>query len=204
MLGVPAFADNDVNVCALGERACGGCKGVDNFLWITVSNGIGGGLVLDGRLYRGKNNCAGEIGHFIVEEDALSARECGCGRRGCLEAMAAGPGIAAAYAGLTGIEASAWQIAERAKAGEEAARKVYERAGGYIGKAAAFCANLLNLEKAVIGGGVSGSYELFHPAMVGAAERYIMKEANPGFCFERTALGYDAALVGCGLCRVRL
>lgn len=92
--GKPVFADNDVNACAWGEKIFGVCQNVDNFLWITISNGIGGGLVLDGRVYPGKFSGAAEIGHFnVVEDGAL----CGCGRHGCLEATASGQGVARAY-----------------------------------------------------------------------------------------------------------
>ncbi len=92
--GKPVFADNDVNACAWAEKVFGACQDVENFVWITISNGIGGGLVLDGKVYAGKFSGAAEIGHFnVVENGAL----CGCGNRGCLEATAAGPGIARRY-----------------------------------------------------------------------------------------------------------
>ena len=92
--GKPVFADNDVNACAWAEKVFGACQGVDNFVWITISNGIGGGLVLDGKVYAGKFSGAAEIGHFNVVENGAP---CGCGNRGCLEATAAGPGIARRY-----------------------------------------------------------------------------------------------------------
>ena len=92
--GKPVFADNDVNACAWAEKVFGACQGVENFVWITISNGIGGGLVLDGKVYAGKFSGAAEIGHFNVVEDGAP---CGCGNRGCLEATAAGPGIARRY-----------------------------------------------------------------------------------------------------------
>ena len=93
--GKPVFADNDVNACAWAEKVFGACQGVDNFVWITISNGIGGGLVLDGKVYAGKFSGAAEIGHFNVVENGGAL--CGCGNRGCLEATAAGPGIARRY-----------------------------------------------------------------------------------------------------------
>ncbi len=93
--GKPVFADNDVNACAWAEKVFGACQGVDNFVWITISNGIGGGLVLDGKVYAGKFSGAAEIGHFNVVESGGAL--CGCGNRGCLEATAAGPGIARRY-----------------------------------------------------------------------------------------------------------
>ncbi len=92
--GKPVFGDNDVNACAWGEKVFGVCQNVENFLWITISNGIGGGLVLNGKIYPGKYAGAAEIGHCnVVENGEL----CGCGNRGCLEATAAGPSIARAY-----------------------------------------------------------------------------------------------------------
>ena len=90
----PVFADNDVNACAWGEKIFGVCQEVDDFLWITISNGIGGGLILNGRIYPGKFLGAAEIGHFKVVEGGAP---CGCGGRGCLEATASGLGIARAY-----------------------------------------------------------------------------------------------------------
>ncbi len=90
----PVFADNDVNACAWGEKIFGVCQEHDDFLWVTVSNGIGGGLVLNGRPYAGKFSGAAEIGHFCVVENGAV---CGCGNRGCLEATAAGPAIARTY-----------------------------------------------------------------------------------------------------------
>ena len=99
----PVFADNDVNACAWAEKVFGVCQDVDNFVWITISNGIGGGLVLDGKVYPGKFSGAAEIGHFNVVEDGAP---CGCGNRGCLEATAAGPAIARSYRELVDAAAA--------------------------------------------------------------------------------------------------
>lgn len=109
----PVFADNDVNACAWAEKVFGACQGVDNFVWITISNGIGGGLVLDGKVYAGKFSGAAEIGHFNVVEDGGAL--CGCGNRGCLEATAAGPGIARRYRESVAKIAESAQNAERAE-----------------------------------------------------------------------------------------
>ena len=110
--GKPVFADNDVNACAWAEKVFGACQGVDNFVWITISNGIGGGLVLDGKVYAGKFSGAAEIGHFNVVENGAP---CGCGNRGCLEATAAGPGIARRYRELVkdvfnGVDAASSEL----------------------------------------------------------------------------------------------
>jgi glucokinase len=193
----PVFIDNDVNACALAERYFGICKETKDFLWITVSNGIGGGLVLGGEIYRGHFGNAGEIGHFnIVEENGF---RCGCGNYGCLEAEAAGPGIARRYAALLnkGVpELTAREIAELAKSGDEVAKSVFDITGRLIGKAASYAVNLLNLEKVVIGGGVSNSFDLLFPSMETSFRAKVFRDANPNAVFAKTGLGYDAGLAG--------
>ena len=193
----PVFIDNDVNACALAERRFGVCQETKNFLWITVSNGIGGGLVLNGEVYAGHFGNAGEIGHFnVVEEGGF---RCGCGNEGCLEAEAAGPGIARRYAAMlkkTIPDVSARQIAELVRAGDETAKTVFDFTGRLIGKAASYAVNLLNLEKVVIGGGVSNSFDLLLPSMEASFRRKVFRDANPKVVFERTGLGLDAGLAG--------
>ena len=193
----PVFIENDVNACALAERQFGICKNTKDFLWITVSNGIGGGLILDGKIYGGHFGNAGEIGHFnVVEENGF---RCGCGNYGCLEAEAAGPGIARRYAALLKKELphlSAREIADRARAGEEAAKSVFDTTGRLIGKAASYVVNILNLEKVVIGGGVSNAFDLLFPAMESSFREKVFRDANPQVRFEKTGLGLDAGLAG--------
>jgi glucokinase len=193
----PVFIDNDVNACALAEWQFGICKETKDFLWITVSNGIGGGLVLNGEIYRGHFGNAGEIGHFnVVEENGF---RCGCGNYGCLEAEAAGPGIARRYAALLKQEPpvlSAREIAELAKSGDETAKTVFDITGRLIGKAAGYAVNLLNLEKIVIGGGVSRSFDLLPPSMEASFREKVFRDANRHAVFAQTGLGYDAGLAG--------
>jgi len=189
------FIDNDVNACALAERTFGICKETKDFLWITVSNGIGGGLILGGEVYRGSFGNAGEIGHFsVVEENGF---RCGCGNYGCLEAEAAGPGIARRYAALMNKEVpdlSAREIANLAREGNPTAKSVFETTGRLIGKAASYAVNLLNLEKVVIGGGVSNSFDLLFPSMETTFRAKIFRDANPNTVFAKTGLGLDAGL----------
>jgi len=205
--GKPVFIDNDVNACALAERRFGICAGTKDFLWITVSNGIGGGLVLGGEVYAGHFGNAGEIGHVCVIEEG--GFRCGCGNYGCLEAEAAGPGIARRYAALMGKEffdlsaehlateqLAAEQIAELARAGDETAKSVFDTTGRLIGKAASYAVNLLNLEKVVIGGGVSNSFDLLLPSMEASFREKVFRDANPSVVFEKTALGTNAGLAG--------
>ena len=193
-LNLDVYIENDVNACAVGEKIYGACKEKDDFLWITVSNGIGGALYLQGKLYTGATGNAGEIGHFIVEEDTEAV--CGCGKCGCLEAMASGKGIERAYAKITGMHKTAQEIALQAKAGDAVSAEVFEKAGGYIGKALAYAVNLLNLQTVVIGGGVSESFDLLAPFISKALDKYIFRQGNRSVCIQKTGLGYYAALVG--------
>lgn len=192
--GVPVAVDNDVNACALAEKMYGKCRDVDHFLWMTVSNGIGGGLILDGIPYRGHFGNAAEIGHFGIAD----AFPCGCGNVGCLEAEAAGPGIVRRYRKLKGddVPVSARDVVEKARAGDMIAREVVETTGSLIGKALSYVVNLLNLQMIVLGGGVMESFEEFYPSMQKTFQAHLFRGANPSVRIEKSALGYNAALVG--------
>jgi len=134
--GLPTFVDNDAKALALGEGWKGAAEGVENFIAMVVSTGVGGGIVLDGRLLDGADGNAGHVGHVVVEP---SGRECVCGGRGCLEAEASGPSIAA----ITGRPAA------------EADAATIERTGTLVGRAVASVANLLDLQLAVVAGSVA-------------------------------------------------
>ena len=186
----PVHIENDVNACAVAERRFGCCAGVDDFIWITVSNGIGGSVFANGRLYTGHGGNAGEIGHIKVKDDDEFL--CGCGDFGCVEAVAAGPGIKKRHGGNFEAE----QIAAMARAGDAFAQKVMYDTGYYIGKALSAAVNMLNPEMAVFGGGVSQSFDLIEPGIKAALQRYMFKSANKDIRLAKTALSYNAALIG--------
>jgi glucokinase len=198
ILQVPVYIENDVNSCAVAERKFGCCKNIDDFLWVTVSNGIGGAVFTGGKIYSGSRFSAGEIGHFIVEEQG--GFKCGCGRYGCLEAQASGAAIPKHYFKIKQIpfdkSLSAKEIADFANAGDDAAVKSFDIAGRYIGKALAAAANLLNPKKIILGGGVMMSSSLILPAINEAFEKAVFKSANRDIKIEKTSLGYNAALLG--------
>lgn len=194
MTKLPTFADNDVNVSALAERRFGVCKATDDFLWITVSNGIGGGLYLNGKLYRGQSLSAGEIGHFVVEE---GGRKCGCGNHGCLEAHASGASIAEIYHEKTGLDISAKDIADLARNGDKTALEIWQSAGSYIGKAAAYAVNLLNIDTVVLGGGAAEAFDLLAPTATEYLNKNLFSKANPNVKILHSAPGKYAALMGC-------
>ena len=187
----PVYIENDVNACAVAEKYFGCCKDTDDFIWITVSNGIGGSVFVNGGLYTGYSGNAGEFGHInVIENDNKFL--CGCGNYGCAEAVAAGPGIMKRYGGTLNAE----QIAAEARNGNIAARDVFYDTGHYIGKALAAAVNMLNPEMAVFGGGVSQSFDLIEQGIKDALAKYMFKAANKDIKIMRTALSYNAALIG--------
>ena len=192
--GLPSCADNDVNLSALAERYFGACQNCNDFLWITISNGIGGGLFLNGDLYRGEHLTAGEIGHVIVEE---SGRLCGCGKHGCLEAMASGASLSAIYEEMYHKKMGTKDIATLAFQGDKNAISLFQQAGFYIGKAAAHTINLLGLRTVVLGGGMSESFSLLQTGIQDALDRCVFKQANPTVNVIPSPLGSYAALKGC-------
>ncbi len=160
----PVAMDNDANAAALGEFRFGAGRGYRNVLYVTVSTGIGAGVILDGKLYRGSRGLSGEIGHMIVQPDGPP---CPCGKRGCVEAVAAGPSIArdyAAKAGLAPESATAQDVFRWANRGDQVARNVVQQAIRLLGIGLANAINLLDPDVVVIGGGVSRAGDaLFSP-----------------------------------------
>ena len=163
-LKLPVRMENDANAAGLGEKIFGQGRGLENFIYITVSTGIGGGIVVHGKLLEGASFVAGEVGHMTI---VANGERCGCGRKGCLEAYASGSAMAR-YAGkhLTPKEKKAIlkyssrgnleakTIGLAARSGNRAALKIYERAGFYLGIGIANLLNILNPQKVILGGGV--------------------------------------------------
>lgn len=185
---------NDVDACALAEKLYGGGKDLDDFLWITVSNGIGGGLVLGGQVYPGASMGAGEIGHICVA--GQDGRLCGCGKKGCLEAHASGASLSSIHFERTGERLSAKELAQCALAGDESAKILFFEAGEHLGTAMAAAVNLLNLPCVFIGGGVSASLDLLRGGMEKALKEKMLMQPNRNFMIRRTSLGYEAGLYG--------
>ena len=162
----PVFVDNDVNVMALGEHREGVGKGEDNVLFVKIGTGIGGGIIADGHLQRGSQGCAGDIGHICVDPEGPV---CSCGNRGCLEAMAAAPAIAAkaerwAREGLSPVleemfdergALTARDVGEAASLGDYHALQIIRESGRLVGQVLATLVSTLNPSIIVVGGGVA-------------------------------------------------
>lgn len=191
--GLKCFIENDVNVCAIGEKFYGCCKDESDYVWVTVSNGVGGALYLSNDLYVGQGFNAGEIGHFYINSNSYV---CGCGRRGCLETFSSGQGISREYYKRTGINLSAGEIADLVRNGDKTAELVFKRAGNALGKALSYVVNLLNVNKIILGGGVMESFDLIKPTLMQTLEKYTFVQANKNVMVEKTKLGYHAAVIG--------
>ncbi|MDX9916510.1 MAG: ROK family protein [Gudongella sp.] len=201
--GVPVFIDNDAQACALAEKMLGSCKDNSDFLYLTVSNGVGGAVFADDKLYYGGFGHAGEIGHVVVVEDG---HRCNCGNDGCLEMYAAGPGIVRNYRSLGGAEVEgldAKYISELALSGDEIALKTFELEGYYLGKAIGAVCNVLNPEKVVIGGGVSLSFSLFEDSLNRILKKSVYQKANEGLIIEPSPFGYNGGLYGAAALALR-
>ena len=175
-LKTKVILENDANAAALGEKWLGAARDVDDMAMLTLGTGVGGGLVLGGRIWHGMNGMAGEFGHSTVEPEG---HPCGCGNRGCLEqyasataivrmareTIAENPSSALAKASHSDAEFSSKSIYNLAIQGDEDARRIFRRVGRALGIVLSMMVNSLNLPIYVIGGGVSSAWEAFSPAI---------------------------------------
>ena len=146
-INVPAFLQNDANACALAEWQFGAGRGCKNMVFLTFGTGMGAGLILDGRLYAGTNDMAGEVGHVRLAPDGPE----GYGKRGSFEGFCSGGGIRQLAQMELGKDLSCKQLCELADAGDADARRVLEKSADYLGRALAVLIDILNPERIVIG-----------------------------------------------------
>ena len=207
-LGLPVLLENDANAAALGENRFGAGRGTRFMVYLTISTGVGGGIIIDGKVYHGATGAAGELGHMVVW---FNGPRCLCGERGCLEAIASGTGLAwraqelvdrGDAPGLARIkrergELDADEIADAARAGDEDARRLFDEAGLYLGVALANYVNIFNPEMIVLGGGVvAGAADLFLERAEGTMRELARKEPLKYVRLERAALGDRSGPLG--------
>lgn len=192
--GLPVRMHNDAVAAALAEARWGAGRGVSSLLGMVVSTGVGGGLVLDGRPVDGPTGNAGHVGHVVAEPDGSP---CACGGRGCLEAVARGPAIAAdaVTRGWRG-EPTAAAVADGARAGDPACAAAYDRAGRAIGTVLAGLVALLDLDVVSIGGGVSLAGDVLFDPLRAAYDRHAGMAYTRRVRIVPATFGRDASLVG--------
>lgn len=202
-LNLPCVLENDANAAAIGENWLGASKDFKNSIMVTLGTGIGGGIMMDGRILRGADGTAGEIGHICVEPFGVP---CGCGSRGCVEQYASATAIVRLARELEGnypkselpekSKLSSQEIYEAGLSGDELALEVFRRQGFYLGIALAGLINVLNTEVIVIGGGASAGWDLFVPQMFEQIRQRTYREASERAKITRAALGDDAGILG--------
>lgn len=207
-LGVVVTLENDASAAALGEHRYGAGKGTRHMLYFTVSTGIGGGIIIDGRLYTGASGAAGEMGHMII--DMNSAATCPWCERGCLEALASGTAIARrgealaaagqapALARLREAEGAVTsEMMSRAmQSGDEACRDVFRETGRHMGIGLANYVNIFNPQAIVIGGGVSRSGPDFIDAAREKMHAHAIRALSKDVRLELAGLGERSGLMG--------
>lgn len=165
LLGLEVMLENDANAAAVGEHVYGAGRGSRHMLYLTISTGIGGGIIIDGRLYRGKSGAAGELGHIVLD---MNGPLCGCGARGCVESLASGTAIAREAQQLIAAgqapvlsrlaqeegEVTAETVYKAALEGEEISGRLLKQAGVYLGTALASYLSIFEPDTIVLGGGV--------------------------------------------------
>ena len=207
--GLNVTMENDANAAAYGEYIAGAGHGSRHMFYVTIGNGIGGALILDGKLWLGDSGFAGEFGHITIDPEGI---ECTCGNVGCLETVASAPNIvrrtherlmrdSTSSLSRLGLNKNftAADIAHAANDGDDFALMMLERTGRYIGTAIAAVINLLNIERIVLGGRIMEAGDLIlHPIIREAGRRSFQP------CFEATqivaaALGSDAVPIGAAM-----
>ncbi len=207
-LGVKTFLTNDANAAALGEFYFGAGRGAHNFIYITISTGIGGGIIIDDRLYTGATGTAGEVGHMTIDADGPPCR---CGNKGCWEALASGSALAKEarrkisqgaqtaildYADGDIDKVTAETVQQAAEQGDALAEELIARTGYYFGIGLANLINIFNPELIVIGGGLSNMGDrLLKPAFRMAEERSFRQTCQK-VRLARAELGPNSGVLG--------
>ncbi len=202
------FIDNDVNLMALGEFTFGAGKGTKNLLCLTLGTGVGGGLIIDGEIYRGSHLAAGEIGHVPV---SVTGPRCGCGGRGCLEAyvgnrylvrQAARALASGRKSKITKMAGGDWRkitpeiLSRAARAGDTLAREIWEAAGTRIGVVLVGMLNVFDPEMIVIGGGISRAGRILFSPLNAAVKARTSRFPSGWFKIVPARLGDDAGVIG--------
>lgn len=203
-LGLPAILENDANAAAVGEMWQGAARGCRTIICVTLGTGVGGGIILDGELWRGVDGAAAEIGHMCV--DPFGGVACTCGSRGCLEVFASATAIvrmtreASPRYPESVLHASSNLTAEAIFAagleGDELALEIFRRMGVYLGIGLANLINILNPEMIVIGGGVVNGWDLFEKHMMQQVEERAFPLLAARVKIERAKCGDYAGLLG--------
>ncbi len=194
-LGIPIILENDANAAALGEHWMGAGRGVKNLFLLTLGTGIGGGIIIDGKVLHGFAGMAGEPGHMTVYPDG---NPCGCGNQGCLEKHASATAIVgmARMMGLGNHDITSADVYDMAAGGNAKAKLVFECMGRALGIAIANLINLFNFPLYLLSGGPLPAWEMFAPTMLSEVKRRSYTYSRTATKIEKATLGGEAGLYG--------
>lgn len=192
-LELPVYVDNDANLGALSELVWGAGRGIGDLAYVKASTGVGAGLVIGGRVHRGPDGTAGEIGHLSLDD---AGPVCRCGNRGCLETFVGGPFLVELLARSHGPGITLRQLIALALEGDAGCRRVIADAGHHIGVGAAYLCNLLNPRRIVIGGDLAGAGELLLEPVRAALRRHAIPGATRQLSVVPGQLGERAEVLG--------
>jgi glucokinase-like ROK family protein len=192
-LDVPILVDNDANLGALAEAAFGAGQDAADLIYLKVASGIGAGLLLNGRLYRGTGGLAGEFGHFLVDPNGLVCR---CGNRGCLETLAATGALVELLRRSHGEDVTVQRMLDLARAGDTGCRRVIADAGRAIGRAVSMLINVLNPELVVVGGDLADAGDLLLDGVRDSIARATLPSAAEAARVVTGVLGDRAQVLG--------
>ena len=193
-LGWPVFLENDANAAAVGEMWLGAARGCTDVVSVTLGTGVGGGVILKGRLWRGSHGSAGEIGHTTV--DPFSGLKCKCGNTGCLELFASATAIVRMARELGMKESSAEEVYDAGLKGDKQALTVFTRFGMYLGIGLANLINLIDPQVIVITGGAVNGWDLFATEMYRQVEERAFRATAQQVRIARSECGDNAGLLG--------
>jgi glucokinase len=192
-LGLPVILENDANAAALGEKWMGAGKNYDDLVLLTLGTGIGGGIIVHGRILHGFVGMAAEVGHITVDP---SGNPCGCGNNGCLEKHASATAVVC-MAKLMGLgEVSAEDVFHLAEQGDEKAHVVWRHMGKHLGVGLAALANIFNCPLYLLSGGLLPAWDYFTPAMFEELKRRSFIFRSTPSRVEKAVLGSEAGLYG--------
>ena len=193
-LGWPVFLENDANAAAVGEMWLGAARGCKDVISVTLGTGVGGGVILNGKLWRGSHGSAGEIGHTTV--DPFSGLKCKCGNTGCLELFASATAIVRMARELGMNELTAEDVYEAGRNGDERALSVFKRFGMYLGIGLANLMNLIDPQIIVISGGAVNGWDLFANEMYRQVGERAFRATAQQVKIARAECGDNAGLLG--------
>src|ERR1700754_4925789 len=192
-LDVPVMVDNDANLGALAEAAFGAGRDAGDLIYLKISSGIGAGLILNGRLYRGSAGLAGELGHVLVNPDGIVCR---CGNRGCLETVAATGALVDLLRRSHGDDLTVATMIELAAQGDAGCRRVIGDAGRALGQVVATLLNVLNPEMLIVGGDLAAAGDLLLDGIRESVARAALPETSRGAQLVAGVLGERAQVLG--------